>query len=443
MVVVSNKLVDSSGASSNLARTSRQDIEARMLKMSPAPEFGNKATEACLVRWANHYLQRRNLEMRDASVEFSRYLPDLVEILTGKSLVDLKPNDTTRADRLSNVTTALSLLRTCTEHSNIAATIRISASDLVDGEKGAIIHILLLLAQVFELQPIEEGGETGGAALLSWCRRMVAPYRGAAVTDLCHSWRTGLSLCALLHRLRPDVVDYDACLLRDAAVNVELGLHMASIYLAAPMLLTTEDLLAPRVDHRTVAIYLATLWHAAAAYTAPPSSPRPAWPSLADADAAAAAAAACPPDGDGDSEPSAQHPGPRPAPPGDGLTDAGGSAGASDSATTHGGGDSRQAALSSGAAAGRGEELPSARAVTSQAHVRRRLEARSPERHGEAAAVAGSDGGQDALRPADALPAAPQPTAPPRRAAVAATAAGVPAAAAAAATWDSVVGEPR
>jgi hypothetical protein len=72
------------------------------------------------------------------------------------------------------------------------------------------------------------------------------------------------------------MVDYDACLMREAADNAELVLHNASIHLDAPMLITLHDLLllAPRVDHLAVAVYLAVLLHAAAAAAALPGCVR-------------------------------------------------------------------------------------------------------------------------------------------------------------------------
>ncbi|XP_070827722.1 F-actin-monooxygenase mical2b isoform X3 [Chaetodon trifascialis] len=63
--------------------------------------------------------------------------------------------------------------------------------------------------------------------LLSWCQRQTQGYRAVDVTNLTSSWRNGLALCALIHRQRPELIDYDSLNEEDVAGNNQLAFDLA------------------------------------------------------------------------------------------------------------------------------------------------------------------------------------------------------------------------
>ncbi|KAL7403348.1 hypothetical protein ABVT39_027999 [Epinephelus coioides] len=63
--------------------------------------------------------------------------------------------------------------------------------------------------------------------LLNWCQRQTEGYRNVNVTDLTMSWKSGLALCALIDRYRPDLIDFDSLDERDHEKNNQLGFDVA------------------------------------------------------------------------------------------------------------------------------------------------------------------------------------------------------------------------
>ena len=50
---------------------------------------------------------------------------------------------------------------------------------------------------------------TGMRALEEWCRREVECYEGVNITNMSSAWKDGRGFCALIHRYRPDLLDWE------------------------------------------------------------------------------------------------------------------------------------------------------------------------------------------------------------------------------------------
>ena len=48
----------------------------------------------------------------------------------------------------------------------------------------------------------------GAKALEVWARRVTDGYPNVRVRDMSRSWKDGLAFCAILHKFRPDLLDF-------------------------------------------------------------------------------------------------------------------------------------------------------------------------------------------------------------------------------------------
>ncbi|XP_065505369.1 F-actin-monooxygenase MICAL1 isoform X2 [Caloenas nicobarica] len=78
--------------------------------------------------------------------------------------------------------------------------------------------------------------------LLSWCQASTAGYRGVTVTNFTTSWTSGLALCALVHRFRPDLVDLDSVDPQDPIRTHQMMLDTAEQELGIQPVLSSAEM---------------------------------------------------------------------------------------------------------------------------------------------------------------------------------------------------------
>ncbi|XP_076796598.1 F-actin-monooxygenase MICAL3 isoform X8 [Arvicanthis niloticus] len=78
--------------------------------------------------------------------------------------------------------------------------------------------------------------------LLGWCQRQTDGYSGVNVTDLTMSWKSGLALCAIIHRYRPDLIDFDALDEQNVEKNNQLAFDIAEKELGISPIMTGKEM---------------------------------------------------------------------------------------------------------------------------------------------------------------------------------------------------------
>ncbi|XP_054475310.1 F-actin-monooxygenase mical2b isoform X1 [Anoplopoma fimbria] len=97
--------------------------------------------------------------------------------------------------------------------------------------------------------------------LLTWCQKQTEGYRGVDVSNLTSSWRNGLALCALVHRQRPELIDYDSLNEEDVAGNNQLAFDVAEREFGIQPVTTGKEMAAAaEPDKLLMVLYLSKFY---------------------------------------------------------------------------------------------------------------------------------------------------------------------------------------
>ncbi|XP_061577171.1 F-actin-monooxygenase mical2b isoform X4 [Cololabis saira] len=107
------------------------------------------------------------------------------------------------------------------------------------------------------------GSEVRPSRLLTWCQKQIQGYRGVDVTNLTSAWRNGLALCALIHRQRPELIDYDSLNEEDVAGNNQLAFDVAEREFSIQPVTTGKEMAAEaEPDKLLMVLYLSRFYEA-------------------------------------------------------------------------------------------------------------------------------------------------------------------------------------
>ncbi|CAM9397881.1 unnamed protein product [Rangifer tarandus platyrhynchus] len=97
--------------------------------------------------------------------------------------------------------------------------------------------------------------------LLTWCQQQTEGYQHVNVTDLTTSWRSGLALCAIIHRFRPDLINFDSLNEDDTVENNQLAFEVAEREFGIPPVTTGKEMAsAQEPDKLSMVMYLSKFY---------------------------------------------------------------------------------------------------------------------------------------------------------------------------------------
>jgi actinin alpha len=224
-------------------------------------------------RWCTKQLVPKGLSVQAVTTDFR----DGVKLLWLIELVGNDPIDNTwhavpsgadrRDQELANVGFAIEYIT----QKKGGRLFGITPELIVDGNEKATLGVIWSLIYSFVIDNISVEELTARDALLIWCKENTAGYSGVDIRNFMSSWVSGLAWCALLHKFRPQLLDYSAFDQNRADKNVHLA-NTSSTWegsksLGIAELLDPEDVVGPlddptfAPDEKVIVTQVSELYH--------------------------------------------------------------------------------------------------------------------------------------------------------------------------------------
>ncbi|XP_069799806.1 alpha-actinin-4 isoform X1 [Dendropsophus ebraccatus] len=248
------------GAPTNLTQDGRymaqEDDWDRDLLLDPAWEKQQRKT---FTAWCNSHLRKAGTQIENIDEDFrdGLKLMLLLEVISGERLP--KPErGKMRVHKINNVNKALDFIA-----SKGVKLVSIGAEEIVDGNAKMTLGMIWTIILRFAIQDISVEETSAKEGLLLWCQRKTAPYKNVNVQNFHISWKDGLAFNALIHRHRPELIEYDKLRKDDPVTNLNNAFEVAEKYLDIPKMLDAEDIVnTARPDEKAIMTYVSSFYHA-------------------------------------------------------------------------------------------------------------------------------------------------------------------------------------
>ncbi|XP_065210562.1 alpha-actinin, sarcomeric isoform X2 [Planococcus citri] len=223
--------------------------------LDPAWEKQQKKT---FTAWCNSHLRKAGTAIDNIDEDFRNGLKLmlLLEVISGETLP--KPDrGKMRFHKIANVNKALDFIA-----SKGVKLVSIGAEEIVDGNLKMTLGMIWTIILRFAIQDISVEEMTAKEGLLLWCQRKTAPYKNVNVQNFHLSFKDGLAFCALIHRHRPDLIDYNKLSKDNPLQNLNTAFDVAEKYLDIPRMLDPEDVTNTAMpDERVIMTYVSSYYH--------------------------------------------------------------------------------------------------------------------------------------------------------------------------------------
>ncbi|XP_035866765.1 nesprin-2 isoform X3 [Phyllostomus discolor] len=262
-------------------------IDDLHISLQAEQEDTQKKTFTC---WINSQLAKHTppsvVSDLFTDIKKGHILLDLLEVLSGQELPRDKGSNTFQC-RL-NIEHALTFLK-----SRSIKLINIHVTDIIEGNPSIILGLIWTIILHFDIAELaqalscnynqsslddvsvvessptssppakkwskaqERWQMSAKKALLIWAQEQCATSEAISVTDFKSSWRNGMAFLAVIHALRPDLIDMKNMKHRSNQDNLREAFKIAEQELKIPKLLEPEDVDVVNPDEKSIMTYVA------------------------------------------------------------------------------------------------------------------------------------------------------------------------------------------
>ncbi|KAL8590280.1 hypothetical protein ACOMHN_006396 [Nucella lapillus] len=251
----------------------QSDDRAFVKRVHRLKDEQERVQKKTFTNWMNTYLCKRRPpikvddlfeEIKDGTVLLS-----LLEVLSGDKLPMEKGTKLRRPHHIANITTALNYLQQ--RHIKL---VNVNATSVADGKPSIVLGLVWTIILYFQIEEtisqVPNAPEMDGdgpsskkkaalpkQSLLAWAESVLAKKYGLTIKDFGKSWKNGVAFNAMIHNIRPDLVDMDNVRQQQARINLEHAFSTAEDQLGIARLLDPEDVDVDRPDEKSIMTYVA------------------------------------------------------------------------------------------------------------------------------------------------------------------------------------------
>uniref|UniRef100_A0A673ZNR4 Actinin, alpha 4 n=1 Tax=Salmo trutta TaxID=8032 RepID=A0A673ZNR4_SALTR len=237
----SNSQASSGGPAVYMDPREQENDWDRDLLLDPAWEKQQRKT---FTAWCNSHLRKAGTQIENIEEDFrdGLKLMLLLEVISGERLP--KPErGKMRVHKINNVNKALDYIA-----SKGVKLVSIGAEEIVDGNAKMTLGMIWTIILRFAIQDISVEGHV---------------FLISLALSYIDSWKDGLAFNALIHRHRPELIDYDKLRKDDPLTNLNNAFEVAEKYLDIPKMMDAEDIVGTlRPDEKAIMTYVSCFYHA-------------------------------------------------------------------------------------------------------------------------------------------------------------------------------------